>query len=142
VQAIARKLSEYQKRSIRSGNPGRAPDFGLVRDEVATLLAAGPVLRITTLQATTADGTVDANLEATIQVNDPAALQNPMFLMLALQASGNVSVPARLIDNTPLAPLVPGFVERGYIEHKQGQLKTRIRFRQGQLTLNGKVLQQ
>jgi uncharacterized protein YdgA (DUF945 family) len=142
LQAITEKMSEHQKRAIQSGNPGQAPDFALVQNEVATILAAGPVLKITTLQATTEHGKVKADFEATIKVDDPAALQNPMFLMMAIQAAGNLSVPARLIENTPLAIFAPGFIEQGYITSEQGQLKTSMKFRQGQLTLNGKVLQQ
>jgi uncharacterized protein YdgA (DUF945 family) len=142
LQAITEKMSEYQKHAIQSGNPGQTPDFALVQNEVAIILAAGPVLKITTLQATTEHGKVKADLEATIKVDDPASLQNPMFLIMAIQAAGNLSVPARLIENTPLAVLAPGFIEQGYINSEQGQLKTSMKFRQGQLTLNGKALQQ
>jgi uncharacterized protein YdgA (DUF945 family) len=142
LQAITEKMSAHQKQAIQSGNPRQTPDFALVQNEVATILAAGPVLKITTLQATTEHGKVKADLEATIKVDDPASLQNPMFLMMAIQAAGNVSVPARLIENTPLAVFAPGFIEQGYINSEQGQLKTSMEFRQGQLTLNGKALQQ
>jgi len=142
LQAIAQKMSELQKRAIQSGHPAQAPDIALVRQEVGAILAAGPVLRITTLQATTEHGKVEADLEATIQVDDPAALQNPMLLMFALQAAGNVSVPARLIENTPLAGFAPAFIEQGYINNAQGQLTTSMKLQQGQLTLNGKALQQ
>jgi len=142
LQAIARKMSEQQKRAIQSGNPGQAPDLALVQDDVAAILAAGPVLKMTTLQATTEHGKVQADLEATIKVDDPMALQNPMLLMFAMQAAGNVSVPARLIENTPLAVFVPAFIERGYIKNQQGQLTTSMKLQQGQLTLNGKALQQ
>jgi uncharacterized protein YdgA (DUF945 family) len=140
--AITQKMSEHQKRAIQSGNPGQAPDLALVQNEVVAILAAGPVFKITTLQATTEHGKVNADLEATIKVNDLTALQNPLFLMMAMQAAGNVSVPARLIENTPLAAFAPGFIDQGYIKSEQGQLKTRMKFRQGQLTLNGKALQQ
>ena len=142
LQAITEKISEHQKHSIQSGNPGQTPDFALVQDEVTAILAAGPVLKITTLQATTEHGKVDADLEATIKVDDPAALQNPMFLLFAMQAAGNASVPARLIESTPAAAVVPDFIEQGYIKSERGQLKTSIKFQQGQLTLNGKALQQ
>jgi uncharacterized protein YdgA (DUF945 family) len=141
LQAITQKMSEYQKRAIQSGNPGQTPDFALVQDDVAAILAAGPVLNITTL-ATTEHGKIEADLEATIKVDDPVALQNPMLLLFAMQAAGNVSVPARLIENTPLAIFAPGFIDQGYIKSEQGQLKTSMKFRQGQLTLNGKALQQ
>jgi uncharacterized protein YdgA (DUF945 family) len=142
LQAIAEKMGEHQKRAINRGNPRQAPDFALVQNEIATILAAGPVLRITTLQANTEHGKVKADLEATIKVDDPAALQNPLFLMMAMRAAGNVSVPARLIENTPLAAFAPGFIEQGYIKSERGQLTTSMKFRQGQLTLNGKALQQ
>ncbi len=142
LQAITQKMSEHQKHAIQSGNPSQAPDLALVQDEIAAILAAGPVLKITTLQATTEHGKVEADLEATIKVDDPAALQNPMFLMLAMQATGNVSVPAELIRNTPLAIFAPGFINQGHIKSEQGQLTTSIKFQQGQLTLNGKALQQ
>ena len=142
LQGIAQKMNEYQKLAIQSGNPGQAPGLALVQNEVAEILAAGPVLKITTLQATTEHGKVEADLEATIKVGDLAALQNPLFLMMATQAAGNVSVPARLIENTPLAIYAPGFIAQGYINSEQGQLKTSMKFRQGQLTLNGKALQQ
>ena len=85
---------------------------------------------------------MNVDLEATIKVDDLTALQNPLFLMMAMQAAGNVSVPAMLIENTPLAAFAPGFIDQGYIKSEQGQLKTSIKFRQGRLTLNGKVLKQ
>ena len=135
-------MSAYQKRAIQIGNSAQPPDFALVQNEVATILAAGPVLKITTLQATTEHGKVKADLEATMKVDDPAALQNQMFLMMAMQAAGNVSVPARLIENSPLGAFAPGFIEQGYINSEQGQLKTSMKLQQGQLTLNGKALQQ
>ena len=142
LQAITEKISAHQKHSIQSGNPGQTPGFALVQDEVTAILAAGPVLKITTLQATTEHGKVDADLEAMIKVDDPAALQNPMFLLFALQAAGNASVPARLIESTPLAAFVPGYIEQGYIKSEGGQLQTSVKFQQGQLTLNGKALRQ
>jgi len=142
LQSIAEKMSEHQKRAIQSGNPSQAPDLALIQNEAAAILAAGPVLKITTLQATTEHGKVKADLEATIKVDDPAALQNPVFLMMAMRAAGNLSVPARLIENSPLAAFAPGFIEQGYINNEQGQLKTSMKFQQGQLTLNGKALQQ
>ena len=142
LQAITEIMSEHQKRAIQSGNPAQPPDFALIQNEAAAILAAGPVLKITTLQATTEHGKVKADLEATIKVDDPAALQNPVFLMMAMQADGNLSVPARLIENSPLAAFAPGFIEQGYINNEQGQLKTSMKFQQGQLTLNGKALQQ
>ena len=142
LEAIARKISAHQKLSMQRGNPGQAPGFALIQNEVTAILAAEPVLRIPTLQATTEHGKVDADLEATIKVDDPAALQNPLFLLFAMQAAGNASVPARLIESTPLAAFAPGFIEQGYIRSEQGQLKTTMRFQQGRLTLNGKALQQ
>jgi uncharacterized protein YdgA (DUF945 family) len=142
LQAITEKISEHQKHSIQSGNPGQTPDFALVQDEVTAILAAGPVLKITTLQATTEHGKVDADLEATIKVDGPAGLLNPMFFLLAMQATGNASVPARLFESTPLAAFVPGLIKQGYLKSERGQLKTSIKFQQGQLTLNGKALQQ
>jgi uncharacterized protein YdgA (DUF945 family) len=142
LQAITRKMSEHQKRALQSGNPGQVPHLALVQGEVAAILAAGPVLRIKTLQATTEHGKLEADLEATIKVDDPAALQNPIFLLFAMQAAGNVSVPARLIENTPVAAFAPGFIDQGYIKSVKGQLTTRMKFQQGQLTLNGKALQQ
>ncbi|MCP4768942.1 MAG: YdgA family protein [Gammaproteobacteria bacterium] len=142
LQSIAQKMSEHQKRALQSGNPGQTPDLSLIQGDVSAILAAGPVLKITTLQATTEHGKVEADLEATIKVDDLAALQNPMFLMMAMQAAGNISVPARLIESTPLAVFAPGFIDQGYIKNEQGQLKTTMKFRQGQLTLNGKTLQQ
>jgi len=142
LQAITEKISAHQKHSIQSGNPGQTPDFALVQDEVSAILAAGPVLKITTLQATTEHGKVTAGLEATIKVDDPAALQNPLFLLFAMEAAGNASVPAKLIEGTPLADFAPGFIKQGYIKNDRGQLRTLIKLQQGQLTLNGKALQQ
>jgi len=142
LQAITQKMSEYQNRSIQSGISAQAPDFTAIQEDVAAILAAGPVLKISTLQATTEHGKVEANLEATIKVDDPAALQNPMFLMFAVQAAGNVSIPAKLIENTPLAVFAPDFISKGYINSDQGQLKTSMKFQQAQLTLNGKALRQ
>jgi len=140
--AITRKMSEHQRLAMQSGNPGRPPGLAMVRSEVAAILAAGPVFKITTLQATTEHGKVDVDLEATIKVDDLAALQNPLLLMMAVQAAGNASVPAVLIENTPLAAFAPAFIDQGYIKNEQGQLQTKAKFRQGQLTLNGKALKQ
>jgi len=44
--------------------------------------------------------------------------------------------------DTPLSDFAAGFIEQGYIKSEQGQLTTSIKFQQGQLTLNGKTLQQ
>ena len=142
LQSITQKMGEHQDRAMKSGLSAQNPDFALIQDDVATILAAGPVLKVSTLEATTEHGIVKADLEATLKVNDPTALQNPMLLMFALKAAGNVNIPAKLIEDTPLALFAPGFIQQGYIENDQGQLKTVIKFQQGQLTLNGKVLQQ
>jgi uncharacterized protein YdgA (DUF945 family) len=140
LQAIARKLSEHQNRAMQSVNPGQAPNFAALQEDIGQILAAGPVLKIPALQANTEQGKVRVGLEATVKTDDPVALQNPMFLLLALQASGSVSVPASLVEATPLALYVPVFIEQGYITSDKGQLKSKIKFQQGQLTLNGKTL--
>ena len=139
LQSITQKLADYQQSALQGGGP--APGFEAVQSEVSAILAAGPVVKLSTLQATTEHGKVDANLEATIKVDDPMALQNPMFLLFALQAAGKASVPASLVETTPLAAFLPGFIEQGYITNKGGQLNTSLNFQQGQLTLNGKPLQ-
>ena len=60
------------------------------------------MLKITELQVNTEQGRVRVDLEATVKTDDPMALQNPMLLLFALQASGSVSVPAGLVEDTPL----------------------------------------
>ena len=139
AEHFEQRVADYQQRALQGGGP--APGFEAVQSEVSAILAAGPVVKLSTLQATTEHGKVDANLEATIKVDDPMALQNPMFLLFALQAAGKASVPASLVETTPLAAFLPGFIEQGYITNKGGQLNTSLNFQQGQLTLNGKPLQ-
>ena len=139
LQAIARKLSEHQNRALQSGNPGQAPDFSVIQEDIGQILAAGPVLKIPELQANTEQGRVIVDLEATVKTDDPMVLQNPMLLLFALQASGNINIPAGLIEGTPLTIYVPAFIEKGYITSEQDQLKSKIKFEQGQLTFNGKT---
>jgi uncharacterized protein YdgA (DUF945 family) len=140
LQAITRKLSEHQNRAMQGGNSGQAPDFAALQDDIGQILSAGPVLKIPTLQANTEQGKVRVDLEATVKTDDPTALQNRKLLLFALQASGSISVPARLVEGTPLTLYVPAFIEQGYITSEQDQLKSKIKFQQGHLTLNGKAL--
>ncbi|MDE1465048.1 YdgA family protein [Spartinivicinus poritis] len=143
VQSITKKLTDFQKQAMQSGTdqPTSMPDFAALQDDLNKILAAGPVIKIPTLQANTEQGKIEANLEATIKAENAAMLQNPLLLMGAVQASANVSVPAKLIENTPLAAQVPIFVSQGYIINENDQLKSAIQFQQGQLTINGKPMQ-
>ncbi|WP_163830881.1 YdgA family protein [Spartinivicinus ruber] len=143
VQSITKKLTQLQKQAMQSGAGKQTPmpDFAAIQEDLNQILAAGPVIKIPTLQANTEQGKIEADLEATIKAENAAMLQNPLLLMGAIQASANVSVPAKLIENTPLAAQVPIFVSQGYIINDNDQLKSAIQFQQGQLTINGKPMQ-
>ncbi|MFT5502717.1 MAG: hypothetical protein ACI845_000266 [Gammaproteobacteria bacterium] len=138
LQSITAKIAEYQN---KNGTTNQQPDLETLQDDLAEILAAGPVVKISTLQADTEHGRVKANLEASIKVDDPSLIQNPILLLLAVNASSAISVPAPLIENTPFAVSVPSFQEQGYLILENGNLKTSIKFEQGQLTVNGKVFQ-
>ena len=137
LQSLTRKLAEHQQTAMQNAGSNPMPDIAAMQGDVGQILAAGPVFRISRLEATTEQGIIEADLEATIKVEDPAMLQNPLMLMLAAQADGNVSIPAALVEGTPLAQMAPMFIAQGYIVVEDAHLKSNLSFRQGQVTVNG-----
>jgi uncharacterized protein YdgA (DUF945 family) len=138
LQAITAKIAEYQN---NNSTTYKKPDLRTLEDDLVAMLAAGPELKIRNLQADTEHGRVKASLEASVKDDDPSVIQNPILLLLVVKVSSEISVPAALIEYTPLAGFVPSFLEKGYLIVENSNLKTSINFEQGQLTVNGKAFQ-
>lgn len=141
LQSITKKITDLQKQALQGDSVSQLPDFADLQEDLSQILAAGPVIKIPTLQASTEEGKIEADLEASIKADNAAMLQNPLLLLGAIQAAANVSIPAKLVENTPIAAQVPVFVSQGYIINENDQLKSAIKFQQGQLTVNGKPMQ-
>lgn len=151
LQSINEKIAELQKKFYKqvlqpeSTVVSPVPDVSLFSEELNQIIAAGPIIKISTMQADTKYGRVEAGLEASIKTgNNLTSQQDPsqllLMLMTATNALANISIPFKLIEDTPFAKSVPGHINKGYIIKEKGQLRLYIKFQQGQLTINNKPI--
>lgn len=141
-----------------AGDPTRA--FAALSEPGKELLVRNPEFRIDRLSFKTPQG--EAAVSASAKLNDakPEDLANPMMLIAKLEASADLALPESLLGNMPggamravgeeadpemaamqarmLEQQLAGFAEQGYITRADGVVKSKIVFRSGQLSVNGK----
>ena len=118
------------------------------------LLEYNPQLILERLSFMTAQGEVVVSAQAKIDGVKPEDFDEPSQLLAKLEANADVLVPEELLksligvpagagDNEPLQmrkrqDQIDELEEKGYIERDGAMFKSRLEFRNGQLTINGK----
>ncbi len=127
-------------------------------DTISALLSHSPRIELTELSLGTENGTLSASLEMGADGSNEEMLENPLTALFALSAEGELEIPEPLVIS-----LVDSFVERkleegevspaqadkaravmlsglrkeGYLLRDGDRYRSRVAFRQGQLSVNG-----
>lgn len=143
-----------------AGDPARA--LAPLSEPGLELLKHNPEFRLDRLSFRTAQGEAAVSASAKLKDARPEDLANPMMLMAKLEASIDLALPEVLLDNMSggamyaaseeakpdpemaamqeqmIEQQLAGFAEQGYITRANGLVRSKIEFRDGQLTVNGK----
>ena len=141
-----------------AGNPAKA--FAALAEPGLELLKHNPEFRIDRLSFKTAQGEAAVSASAKLKGAKPEELANPMMLLAKLEASADLSLPESLLGNMSGAAMhaagqepdpemaamqkqmleqqLAALAGQGYITRADGLAKSKIEFRNGQLTVNGK----
>ncbi|MBU2711183.1 YdgA family protein [Zooshikella harenae] len=137
--AIQQVVTNWQQQAMQQTNP-TPPDFTQLQPHLQAILKQGPSIEISKLHAETQKGNVDADLLATIKTDNPMLLSNPLFMLGAIQAKANVSLPKALLMESPMAPQLDMYIQQGVLKEEAGQLKAKVNFTEGSLTINDKKM--
>ena len=126
------------------------------------LLKHNPEFRIDRLSFRTPQGEAAVSASARLKDAKPEDLANPMMLIAKLEAGADLSLPESLLGNMSggamhaagedakpdpemaamqaqmIEQQLAGFAGQGYITRANGLVRSKIEFRDGQLTVNGK----
>ncbi len=133
--AIQQVMTNWQQQALQQTSP-TPPDFAQLQPHFQAILKQGPSIEISKLHAATQKGNVDADLLASIKTDNPMLLSNPLFMLGAIQAKANVSVPKALLMESPMAPQLEMYIQQGVLKEEAGQLKAKVDFTDGSLTIN------
>ena len=100
------------------------------------LLKHQPLLKINKLGVTTESGDIDSNLQVSINqdIYDP---NNPMTMMVALDAEAKGNAPEAFFTNLGMAATIEEFVNQNLLVREQQNLTFNFSFKNGQALLNG-----
>ena len=65
---------------------------------------------------------------------------NFMSIIAAIKATANGQAPMAFFSKLGLAPMVEHYVKQGFIVQKENKLTVNVKYNQGQLNVNGKVI--
>ncbi|MGI0115425.1 YdgA family protein [Zooshikella sp. RANM57] len=137
--AIQQIVTDWQKQTMQQTS-STPPDFTQIQPHLQAILKQGPTIEISKLHAETDKGNVDADLIASIKTDNPMLLSNPLFMLGAIQAKANVSMPKALLMESPMAPQLDMYIQQGVLKEEAGQLKAKVNFTDGSLTINDKKM--
>lgn len=106
------------------------------------VLAKDPTLKVTDLSVVSEEGKVETAMNFAINKDlvDTKNL-NSMSLVMALEADAKGKAPIAFLTKFGVAPMVDGFVQQGYLNKQESDISFDAKYKQGELTLNGKPLQ-
>lgn len=107
---------------------------------VTKLLANDPVLAIKDLSVETPEGKITSAMNMTID-NNVFDANNMMSIMAAVIADANGKAPMAFFTRLGLAPMVDMYVEQGLLLKNEQELSFKANFTQGQLQVNGNLIQ-
>jgi len=131
VGALQRSLE------AQGANPDPAQMFTTVEDDLKRLLASGFKLRLDQLDITLPMGTVMSKINLTIAEEDAATFEWTT-LLLAAEASADISVPEALIDMAvAMNPQAGAAVGMGFLQKNGDVYEMKAEYKKGLLTING-----
>ena len=118
-------------------NPDPEQMMALVGDDLKRLLAAGVELRLDRLDVTMPMGTVKTKLDLKVKQDDAATFEWTS-LLLATEASADISIPQELLDMAMLMnPQIGAAVGMGFLQLNGDVYEMQAEYAKGLLTLNG-----
>ncbi|MBK6973807.1 MAG: YdgA family protein [Sterolibacteriaceae bacterium] len=157
---LYRAMMKMYSDPVALADPTKA--FAPLAEPGLELLKHNPEFRIDRLSFKTPQGEAAGSASAKLKDAKPEDLANPMMLLAKLEASADIALPESLLANMSgggmhaagegeapdpetvaahkemLEQQLAGFAEQGYITRAGGLVKSKIEFRDGQLTVNGK----
>ena len=106
----------------------------------ANLLVHDPVITITDLSVEAPEG----KIESTMRVNIDEKLfdkNNIMSIMTAINATANGKAPMALFANLGLASIIEHYIDQGLIIRKEENIMVNVKYIQGQISINGNIIQ-
>ena len=106
----------------------------------AKLLVDDPVVEIKDFSVQTPEGKIESSMQVSVD-KKLFDTTNIMSIMNAIKADANGKAPMPFFDKLGLAPMVDMYVQQGFIVQKEEELSFKVNFTQGQLNVNGNVIQ-
>lgn len=104
------------------------------------LLDDDPIMNITDFSVETPEGKIESAMQVSVDKNKFDAA-NIMSIMAAVKANANGKAPMPFFTKLGLAPMVDMYVQQGFIIKTENELSFKINFAQGQLNVNGNVIE-
>jgi len=104
------------------------------------LLANDPVIEVKDLSVETPQG----QIKSAMKINADKGLfdtKNVMSILAAINASASGTAPMAFFTKLGLAPVVNYYVGQGFIIKKEDNISVNVEYTQGQLKINGNVIQ-
>ena len=121
----------------QGANPDPGQMFGVVEDDLKRLLASGIEMRFDQFDVTLPMGTVKTKLDISVAEEDAATFEWTS-LLLATEASADITVPEALIDMaTQMNPQAGAAVGMGFLQKNGDVYEMKAEYAKGLLTVNG-----
>ena len=106
----------------------------------AKLLEDDPVVEIKDFSVQTPEGKIESSMQVSVD-KKLFDTTNIMSIIPAIKADANGKAPMPFFAKLGLAPMVDMYVQQGFIVQKEEELSFKVNFTQGQLNVNGNVIQ-
>ena len=106
----------------------------------AKLLVDDPMVEIKDFSVQTPEGRIESSMQVSVDKKS-FDTTNIMSIIPAIKADANGKAPMPFFTKLGLAPMVDMYVEQGFIIQKEEELSFTVNFSQGQLQINGNVIQ-
>lgn len=121
-------------------NPDQAQAFTTVEGDLKRLLASGLEMRFDQLDVTLPMGTVTTSMKIKVLEKDASAF-DWSSLLLATEASANVSVPQALVDMAmQMNPQANAVVDMGFLQKNGDVYEVSAEYKKALLTINGQPM--
>ena len=110
-----------------------------LREPALALLKYSPEVHIDRISFKSPQGEAQISASAKLGALQPEELANPFMLIGKLDASADLALPEEMLGDSFKAAQIATFVEQGYALREGNMLHSKIAFRNGQVTVNGKA---
>jgi uncharacterized protein YdgA (DUF945 family) len=151
LDKLGKAMRDAQRTAMAAGAPGSpAPNAGLMQAAMMqaltthglALLQRDPVFAIERIGFVAKDGETRITGTARLVGVNEADVQNPLGLIMKVQADATIKVSeaivATFMTDAPRQDKLAELVNLGYVVRENGVLSSRLAFKDGQFTVNGK----